>query len=171
MSESATTESAPAGEPSTDDSALPEWAREKLTKANNEAAKYRTEKNDAVTKAQTDTRAEVIAEYEPQVSERDAQIATLTTDLTAATTDNLKLRAVLGSEGVAASDVLDLVELVQGSDEESITASVKRVLAVYGKKESASPAYDPTIGSGNGGTVPLNGSPVLDMLKAAVGAK
>ena len=27
---------------------LPQWARDEITKANNQAAKYRTEKNDAV---------------------------------------------------------------------------------------------------------------------------
>ncbi|AGY36957.1 scaffolding protein [Mycobacterium phage Stephig9] len=134
-----------------------------------EAAAARVGKKEAVDTAKTETRAEVIAEYEPQMAEKDTQIATLTADLATAQVENQKLRAVLGSEGVAAGDVLDLVDLVQGSDEESISESVKRVLAVYGKRETKSPAYDPSQGMG-GGNIPLNGDPVLNILKQAVGA-
>lgn len=170
MSESA----APATEaPATDPASAPEtFSREYVEGLRGEAAKYRNEKKDAVDAAKAEAVAEAVAEYEPKVAERDTQISTLTADLAAATTDNLKLRAVLGSEGVATGDVLSLVELVQGTDEESISESVKRVLAVYGKKDTSSPAYDPTIGSGNGGAVPpLNGDPVLNLLRRAVGAK
>ena len=137
-----------------------------------EAAKYRTEKAGAVEAAKVETRADVIKEYEPQIAEKDGEIATLKADLSVATVENLKLKAVLGSEGVDASDVLELVDLVQGDDEESISDSAKRVLKFYSKqdKDPKSPPFDPTQGHG-GATPPLNGDPILNILKAAVGAK
>lgn len=138
-----------------------------------EAAKYRTEKAGAVETAKVETRAEVINEYEPQLAEKDSEIASLKTDLSVATVENLKLKAVLGSDGVDAGDVLELVDLVQGDDEESISESAKRVLKFYSKqdKDPKSPPFDPTQGHGGGGAVPLNGDPILNILKAAVGAK
>lgn len=138
-----------------------------------EAAKYRTEKSSAVEAAKVDTRAEVIKEYEPQLADKTGEIASLKADLSVATVENLKLKAVLASEGVDAGDVLELVELVQGDDEESISESAKRVLKFYSKqdKDPKSPPFDPTQGHGGGGAVPLNGDPILNILKAAVGAK
>lgn len=136
-----------------------------------EAARYRTEKKDAVDTAKTETRSEVVKEYEPQLAEKDGEIATLKADLGTATVDNLKLRAVLGAEGVSAGDVLELVELVQGTDEETISESVKRVLKVYSKNQNpVVPNSDPSQGSG-GGTIPLNGDPVVRMFEQALGIK
>ncbi|OBJ41330.1 hypothetical protein A5630_23100 [Mycolicibacterium mucogenicum] len=139
-----------------------------------ENARRRVEAKDAVEAARTETRAEVVTEYEPQLAEKDTQIAALTADLSAAQADNLKLRAVLAADGVEAADVLELVDLVQGTDEAGITSSLERVLKVYGKRKADSAptprATDPSQGSG-GDVVPLNGNGVVNMLKAAVGAR
>ncbi|AER26396.1 head scaffolding protein [Mycobacterium phage Saintus] len=164
-----TPDATPSATPATPTPEPDTFSRDYVETLRSENAAARVKNKEAVETAKTETRAEVIAEYEPQMAEKDTQIATLTADLTAAQVDNQKLRAVLASEGVAAGDVLDLVDLVQGSDEESISESVKRVLAVYGKRETKSPAYDPSQGMG-GGNIPLNGDPVLNILKQAVGA-
>lgn len=159
--------------PGSADDAGKTFSAEYVKDLRDEAAKYRTEKAGAVEAAKVDTRAEVIKEYEPQLADKNSEIATLKADLSAATVENLKLKAVLGSEGVDASDVLELVDLVQGDDEESISESTKRVLKFYSKqdKDPKSPPFDPTQGHGGGGAVPLNGDPILNILKAAVGAK
>lgn len=163
-------------DPSTPDSgedAGKTFSAEYVRDLRDEAAKYRTEKSSAVETAKVETRADVIKEYEPQLADKDGEIASLKADLSVATVENLKLKAVLASEGVDASDVLELVDLVQGDDEESISESAKRVLKFYSKqdKDPKSPPFDPTQGHGGGGAVPLNGDPILNILKAAVGAK
>lgn len=164
MSDTETTEATPKVPEAESDT----FSRDYVEALRNEAAKYRTEKKDAVEEAQAKTRAEVVKEYEPELAERDSKIASLTNDLNTLQVENQKLRAVLGAEGVAAGDVLELVELVQGEDEESISDSVKRVLKFYNKGGASSDAVDPTQGHGN--HMPLNGDPVLDALKRAVGA-
>ena len=158
----------PSGDNETPEVKQDTFSREYVQELRDEAAKYRNEKKDAVELAKTETRAEVLKEYEPQLAEKVEEIATLTTDLTEARNENLKLRAVLGSEGVAAGDVLELAELVSGNDEESISESVSRVLKIYGKQETKSPAYDPT--QGKGAPPALNSPKLLQALKNAVRA-
>lgn len=153
----------PAGEPKV-------FSEDYVKDLRNENAGLRVSKKEAVDAAKVETRAAVIGEYEPQLVAKDTEIASLKADLTTATTDSLKLRAVLGAEGVQAGDVLELVDLVQGNDEESISASVQRVLKVYGKQETKSPAFDPSQGLG-GGDIPLNGDKVVRMFENALGIK
>lgn len=143
------------------------FSRDYVETLRNEAAKYRNEKKDAVAEAETKTRAEVVHEYEPQVSERDSKISELEGELSSRSLELLKLKAILGA-GVPGEDVLEVAELVQGTDDESVSESVKRVKALLSKSTPSTPAFDPT--QGQGSHMPLNGDPVLDALKRAVGA-
>jgi hypothetical protein len=73
------------------------------------------------------------------------------------------------SEGIPTEDVLDVVSLVQGADEETVSESVKRVKSLIGRKPPADRPVDPSQGTGN--VLPLNGDPLLEMVKSMVGAK
>ncbi|BBC53818.1 putative scaffolding protein [Mycobacterium phage PP] len=148
---------------------LPEWARKQISDANAEAAKYRTQKNDAVEAAKTETRAEVVREYEGKLSEKETAYSELESTHQATSLELLKLKAIL-AEGIPSEDVLEVAELVQGTDEETVSASVKRVKALLGKAPASQSPVDLSQGTG-GGVPPLNGDPVLNILKAAVKAK
>jgi hypothetical protein len=130
-----------------------------------EAASHRTKAKTAAEEARNAT----IQEYEGKFAEKDAAFTELQGKFYEASTDLLKLNAVLAAE-IPVSDVLEVVALVQGNDAKSISESVQRVKALLGKAPASVSAVDRTQGTG-GGTIPLNGNPVLDMLKNAVGAR
>lgn len=144
------------------------FSREYVTELRDEAAKYRNEKKDAVTTAQAETRAEVVGEYEPQLAAKDTEIGSLKETVATQGIELLKLKAVLGAE-VPTADVLTVAELVQGSDDETISESVKRVMSIYGKTPAKGPYVDPS--QGTGGDIPLNGNKLLSALSRAVGAE
>lgn len=80
----------------------------------------------------------------------------------------MKLRTALQA-GIPSEDVFDVVALVQGNDEESISESVSRVKSLIGKAPERDRPVDPSQGSGN--TLPLNGDPLLESLKKIVGVR
>ena len=133
----------------------------------NEAAKYRNEKKDAVDTARTEAQAEVIREYETKVTDRDTALSGIQNELSGTKLELLKLKSVLAA-GIPSVDVLEVVALVQGSDEETVSDSVSRVQALIGKNPSKDRAVDPSQGIGN--VVPLNGDPLLETLRRIVGA-
>ncbi|AEK07380.1 scaffolding protein [Mycobacterium phage Rockstar] len=145
------------------------FSREYVEGLRQEAAKYRNEKKDAVEAAKTETRAEVVREYEATVAAKDTEITDLKSQLDSTTLELTKLKAVVEAK-IPVEDILDVVTLVQGSDEESVSESVNRVKTLLNKAPASHPAYDHTQGAG-GGTPPLNGDPVLRILEQAVGAK
>ncbi|ATW60883.1 scaffolding protein [Mycobacterium phage Archetta] len=150
------------------DEAAKTFSAEYVKDLREEAARYRTEKKDAVEAAKTETRAEVVAEYEPQIADRDTKIAELERTVADQTAELLKLKAVVDAK-VPVEDVFTVAELVHGADQESISESVKRVMSIYGKKQKPDVPTDPSQGSG--GATPLNGDPIANLLKRAVGAK
>lgn len=127
-----------------------------------EAAKYRTEKNDAVAAA----KAELAANYDKALAAKDSEFESLKSEMSARELELVKLRAAL-SAGIPSEDVLEVVTLVQGEDEESISESVNRVKALIGKAPSKDRPVDPSQGSSN--AIPLNGDPLLESLKKIVG--
>ena len=129
-----------------------------------EAAKYRTEKNDAVTAG----KAEVIKDYESKLAERDSAFNEVQSELSARALELLKLKAVLAAE-IPTEDVLDVVSLVQGEDDETVSESVKRVKSLLGKAPARDRPVDPNQGVGN--VLPLNGDPLLESVKRIVGAR
>lgn len=139
------------------------FSREYVQELRNEAAKYRTEKNTAVEAA----RAEVIKDYESKLAQKDSSLSEMETEVSARSLELLKLKMVL-NEGIPTEDVLDVVSLVQGTDEETVSESVKRVKSLIGKKPPADRPVDPSQGQGN--HLPLNGDPLLETVKRMVGA-
>jgi hypothetical protein len=161
MSDTATTESVSAPTPEV---AAPEtFSLDYVQGLRQEAAKYRTERNDAVEKA----KAEVIRDYEGQLSERESAFNELKGELSVRGVELLKLKAVV-SEGIPTEDILDVAALIQGSDEETISESVKRVKSLLDKAPARERPVDPSQGSGN--VLPLNGDPLLETVKRIVGA-
>jgi hypothetical protein len=139
------------------------FSREYVQELRNEAAKYRTEKNNAVEAA----RAEVIKDYEAKLAQKDGSLSEMESEVSARSLELLKLKMVL-NEGIPTEDVLDVVSLVQGADEETVSESVKRVKSLIGRKPPADRPVDPSQGTGN--VLPLNGDPLLETVKRLVGA-
>lgn len=144
--------------------AAPEvFSKEYVQELRNEAAKYRTEKNDAVERA----KADVIKDYESKLSEKESAFNELQGELSARGLELLKLKAVV-SAGIPSDDIMDVVTLVQGADEETVSESVKRVKSLIGKNPPKDRPVDPSQGSGS--HLPLNGDPLLETVKRIVGA-
>ena len=129
-----------------------------------EAAKYRTEKNEAVAAA----KAELAAGYDRSLAAKDSEFESLRSDMSSRELELVKLRTALQA-GIPSEDVFDVVALVQGNDEESISESVSRVKSLIGKAPERDRPVDPSQGSGN--TLPLNGDPLLESLKKIVGVR
>lgn len=139
------------------------FSLEYVQELRNQAAKYRTEKKSAADSA----KAEVTKEFETVLAERESAVATVREELDNANLELLKLKSVL-AEGVSSSHALDVAALVQGTDAESVSASVARVKSLIGASPEKARPVDPTQGSGS--TIPLNGDPILEKLKRMVGA-
>jgi hypothetical protein len=98
---------------------------------------------------------------------KEAALNSLQAEFNTASLQLLKMQAVLEAE-IPAEDVLDVVALVQGEDEKTVTESVKRVKSLLGKAPSKDRPVDPSQGSGN--VLPLNGDPLLETVRRIVGA-
>lgn len=140
------------------------FSREYVEQLRGEAAKYRNEKKSAVDEA----KAALAAEYDGKISLAAAQHAELQTTLSAREVELAKLRTAITLE-VPTSKLVGFSELIKGTTEEEITTSAKSVLDLVGGFAKSVPATDPTQGSG-GTPLPLNGDPILNALKRAVGA-
>lgn len=147
--------------------AVETFSKEYVQELRNEAAKYRNEKKDAVEAAKTEAKSEVIREYEAKLVDRDSALTEIQNELSGTKLELLKLKSVLAAD-IPSTDVLEVVSLVQGTDEESVSESVQRVKALIGKAPTRDRAIDPSQGTGN--PLPLNGDPLLDALKKIVGA-
>lgn len=164
MSEDTTTTEAPA---STTQAAVESFSKEYVQELRNEAAKYRNEKKDAVELARSEATSEAVRAYETKLTDRDAALTGIQNELSGTKLELLKLKSVLAAD-IPSVDVLEVVSLVQGSDEESVSDSVQRVKALIGSGARRDRPVDPSQGSGN--VLPLNGDPLLDALKRIVGA-
>lgn len=145
------------------------FSKDYVQQLRNEAAKYRTEKNDAVEAA----KAAVQQEWEGKLTETASKISELEGQLGAAGIELTKLRIAL-ELGVPSDKVLAFAEILKGDNEDAIKASAtsaKELFGGFAAPPSNDPAFDPTQGSGRGGgALPLNGDPILAALKKAVGA-
>lgn len=128
-----------------------------------EAAKYRTERNEAV----ANVKAELESNFEQQLSAKDGEFTELKTQLSAREVELLKLKSILAA-GIPSDDVLTVADLVQGDDETTVSESIERVKSLIGKNPAKDRPIDPSQGSGN--ALPLNGDPLLETIKRIVGA-
>lgn len=152
----------------TTEDVLPDWAREKLTKANNEAAKYRTEKNEAVEKA----KQEVTESFTAKVEALEAQVAERDSEITAGRHEVEKLRAAIDA-GIANDKIFTFADLLKGENAEELRShaeELKELFVVEQTERSKVAATDPSQGAG-GKTLPLNGDPLLESVMAVINKK
>ncbi len=159
--------------PAAETPAVPEgdtFPRSYVEELRTENAGLRVGNKQALEAAKTETRAAVIAEYEPKVTERDTQIADLTTQLSDKSLELLKLQAIVNAK-VPVEQIEDVYGLVQGTDEDTVSASVKRVQALMGSNPPAPPATDPSQGRGGDHVIPLNGDAITNAVLTAIGGR
>lgn len=147
--------------------AVETFSKDYVQELRNEAAKYRNEKKEAVEAARDVAKSEVIGEYESKLSNKDSALSDIQNELSGTKLELLKLKSVLAAD-IPSVDVLEVVSLVQGSDEDTVSDSVQRVKALLGKTPQRDRPIDPSQGSGN--AIPLNGDPLLETIKRIVGA-
>jgi hypothetical protein len=141
------------------------FSKEYVQELRNEAAKYRTQKNEAIEA----TKAALSQQFQGQLAEKDVYITELKNELSATQLELEKIRTALEAK-VPSDKVLAFASILQGSDPDAIKASAASATELFGGLISTSPAYDPTQGSGNSGHMPLNGDPLLNALKRIVDA-
>lgn len=137
---------------------LPQWARDQITKANNEAAKYRTEKNDAVEAA----KAELTESFQTKIQELEAQVAEKSGEEAVARTEVEKLKAAIDA-GIKSDKIVSFADLLKGDSPDELRSHADQLKELFStddqQKETKNSATDPT--QGQGSTLPLNGDPLL----------
>ncbi|OIR43201.1 hypothetical protein [Corynebacterium sp. NML120713] len=146
---------------------LPDWVRDKLTKANNEAAKYRTEKNEAVEKAKQEKEqlSEKVSQLEAALKEKGEEVQTERTEVE-------KLKAAIGA-GIPTDKMITFAGLLKGETEEELVShaeELKKLFVIEETTPAKSKATDPSQGSG-GKHLPLNGDPLLESVMAVINKK
>lgn len=115
---------------------LPSWAREKLSAANNEAAKYRTERNDY--RDQATAALTKVAEVESAKNAAEERASAVEKEL-------LKYRVAVEA-GVPGA----LIPRLQGSTEDEIKADAAALLGSLPSGSVRQNATDPSQGRGDG---------------------
>ncbi|AWY03833.1 scaffolding protein [Gordonia phage Nedarya] len=131
-----------------------------------EAAAARVAKNEAAATA----RKEVEAEFQAQLAQRDVAYAELQNQLGQAWIELEKVYTSLEAK-VPSDKVRAFAGILTGEDKDSIAESAKTSFELFGGFETKSPAFDPTQGTGGRKDIPLNGDPILNAIKQAVGVK
>lgn len=143
---------------------LPQWARDQITKANNEAAKYRVEKNDAVAAATAASQAE----FETKIAAINESNAKTASDLEETRIQNIKLTAAL-TVGIPGESAAEFASLLKGTTQEEISTHAEKVKKLFGTQAPAQRAVDPSQGSGGEPTKQL--APGLPRLMSAYQSK
>lgn len=157
MTENTSTEETTPVAPSQDSNALPDWAREQISTANAQAAKYRNEKKDAVEAA----KAEVENEWSVKYSQLEESMSAKDEEISSQRLEVDKLKAALET-GISSDKVLSFASLLKGENADELKSHAEEVKALMGDSETPPPApsaTDPTQGQGN--HLPLNGDPLL----------
>ena len=129
-----------------------------------EAAKYRTEKNDAVTAA----KESVNQDWATKVTGIEEKSSALEADLGDAWVYAAKIEAAVAA-GVPSDKLLAFVQILKGSDAATIQASVESAKALFGGFSTTVPATDPTQGSGGVPPLGLNSDELLASVKSKLG--
>lgn len=129
-----------------------------------EAAAARVAKKDAVEAALK----EANDKFQQELASKDTAFTELQNELAAARIELEKLYISIDA-GVPSDKVRAFTAILQGNDTDSITASAKSAYELAGGFQTKSPAFDPTQGFGGRDPLPLNGDPILEALKKAVG--
>ncbi|QFP95681.1 scaffolding protein [Mycobacterium phage AbbysRanger] len=155
----------PEGNPPAAPVAPETFSREYVEELRRENAKARTSKNQAV----EDAKSEVRKEYEAKLAEKDTAMAELQNQLGQAWIELEKVYTAVDAK-VPSDRVRAFAEILKGEDPDAIKASAESAKQLFGGMTGTVPAVDPTQGSGGGKHVPLNGDPILEAIKKAVGA-
>jgi biopolymer transport protein ExbD len=131
-----------------------------------EAAAARVAKKDAVDAAIK----EVGEAHSAELASRDTAYTELQTELAQAKIELEKLYISIDAN-VPSDKVRAFADLLKGSDTETIQASAKSAYELAGGFAKKSPAFDPTQGFGGRDPLPLNGDPILQAIKNAVGIR
>ena len=131
-----------------------------------EAAAARVAKKDAVDVALKEANAAHAAE----LASKDVAFTETQNELSSARLELEKYRIAVEAK-VPSDKVAAFVSILQGTDTESITASAKAAYELAGGFRTNGPAFDPTQGFGGRDPLPLNGDPILQAIKNAVGIK
>jgi hypothetical protein len=158
-----TPDAAPAPTPAQVAPAPETFSKDYVTELRNEAARYRTEKNAAVEAA----KAATAAELQSTLADKDVALTEAQNQLALAGIELEKIYTALEAK-IPSDKVRAFASLLKGEDKESIAESAKSAVELFGGVDVSAPAFDPTQGSG-GNPVPLNGDPLLNMLKKVVG--
>lgn len=131
-----------------------------------EAAAARVAKKDAVEAAIK----EASDAHAAELASKDVVITETQNELSNALLELEKYKIAVEAK-VPSDKVQAFVSILQGNDAESIKASAQAAYDLAGGFKTNSSAFDPTQGFGGRDPLPLNGDPILQALKAAVGAK
>lgn len=170
MSETATTEGTTEGDktPEVDNPLEPTpktYDEAYVKELRQEAAAARVAKKDAVDAAV----AAVKQEYEAALAERDTKYTELENELGKAWIELEKLYTTIDAK-VPSEKVRAFVAILQGSDKESISESAKSAYELAGGFETRPSGFDPSHGfGGKPKDMALNGDPILEAIKQAVG--
>lgn len=150
------------------DDVIPDHFRKELKEARADAAKYRTEKKEAVAQA----REEVEASFKSKVEELEAQIQQQGAELANSRTETVKLKAALQA-GIEVDKVESFADLLKGETEEELKSHAEELKKLFVTEPSAPAkrkATDPTQGS-QGDPLPLNGDPLLEAITNVINRK
>lgn len=127
-------------------SEIPDWARKSISEANAEAAKYRNQVKTIADETATKLNAEWESKLKSVAEEKTAALS----ERDNSSLEYTKLKVALNS-GVSADKAVDFAGLLQGSNEEELSAYAQKVLQFGGAQKPAK-ATDPTQGMTGGGT-------------------
>ncbi|MDA3643787.1 hypothetical protein LZ318_11910 [Saccharopolyspora indica] len=144
MSDESVTETVDTPVAETTEDSVPSWVRGQITKANNEAAKYRQRAKDAEDKAQF----EAEEKFGSQIKELTDAQAALTAELNNANLAISKLRAAL-AVGIPGESAAEFAELLQGETDNEIREHAEKVKELMASSSSKKPRFtDPSQGLG-----------------------
>ncbi|AHG23797.1 head scaffolding protein [Mycobacterium phage EagleEye] len=172
MSDTATPEGTPAGAPAaTVDPHKPEpkvYDEAYVKSLRDEAAAARVAKKDAVEAAVKALQEE----HARELADRDTRYTELQNELGNAWIELEKVYTTVEAK-VPSDKVRAFVEILEGTDKDSIVESAKSRLALFDGFEGGGkpvPGFDPSQGfGGKPKDLPLNGDPILNAIKKAVG--
>lgn len=145
---------------------LPQWAQDEITNTRAEAAKYRTQKNEAVEAA----KAELAESYTEKIQALEAQIAEAQDGEKNSRTEVEKLKTAINA-GIQHDKILGFADLLKGETPEELVSHADELKSLFTTveqpKATKSPATDPSQGQG-GEHLPLNGDQLLQSVMRVV---
>ncbi|GAB3475306.1 hypothetical protein [Amycolatopsis cihanbeyliensis] len=122
---------------------VPQWVRDKLNKANEEAAKYRVRAKEATEKA----REEATQQFSAEVAKLSDEKAALSAELGQKSLELAKVRTAI-DKGVPGEHIMRFAGLLQGEDEEALKAYADEIWPMFRFDPPPDDPIDPSQGQG-----------------------